>query len=118
MAIAPLNEFKSKFVNLTDTEEEILVVPVSVAVIVLDARAINITTIDPYLDPYNALLTVRVEKADGSDAILVPSMEIPPNDSLEFISGKFVMEEGDMLYAKADASNRLQLVLSYLETSA
>ncbi len=118
MAIAPLNEFKSKFIDLTNLEQEILEVPISVATIVLDARAINITGIDPNLDPYVARLTVRVVKESGNDVLLVPDMEIPPNDSLEFISGKFVMEEGDTLYAKADDMNRLQLAISYLETSA
>lgn len=118
MAIAPLNEFKSRFVDLTNLEQEILVVPISVATIVLDARAINITGIEPNPDPYPSTLIVRVVKEGGNDALLVPNMEIPPNDSLEFISGKFVMEEGDALYAKADDVNRLQLVISYLETSA
>jgi hypothetical protein len=91
---------------------------VSIATIILDARATNITGIDPNLDLYNGYLTVYVIKDNGDRALIVPQMEIPPNDSLEFIRGKFVLEEGDALYAKADEMDRLQLIISYLETSA
>ncbi len=118
MAIAPLNEFKSKCLDLTDEFQDILVVPVSVATIVLDARAINITGIDPFPVAVNSYLTVTLSKAESNEIIIVPEMEIPPNDCLEFISGKFIMEEGDTLSVKADAGNKLQLSISYLETSA
>jgi hypothetical protein len=118
MAIAPLNEFKSKSIELTQIFQDILLVPVSVATIVLDARAINITGIEPYPTALNGYLTVILEKSEGGESIVVPQMEIPPHDSLEFISGKFVMEEGDTLRAKANDVERLQLLISYLETSA
>jgi hypothetical protein len=119
MAIAPLNEFKSKSFNLTTSRQLILEVPVSVAAIILDARAVNITGIEPNPVPLNGYLIVTLEKLEEEmETILVPEMEIPPHDSLEFISGKFVMEEGDRLYAEADGDNKLQLLISYLETSA
>lgn len=118
MAIAPLNEFKSKSLDLTSQFQDILVVPISVATIVLDARAINVTGIDPLPVPLNAYLTVKLTKLESNEIILVPEMEIPPNDALGFISGKFIMEEGDTLSAKADDVQKLQLSISYLETSA
>lgn len=118
MAIAPLNEFKSKCFDLTNQDQEIIIVPVSIATIVLDARATNITGIEPNLDTYNGYLTVYVVKDNGDRSLVVPQIEIPPYDSLEFIRGKFVLEEGDALYAKADEVDRLQLIISYLETSA
>lgn len=118
MSIAPLNEFKSRCIDLTNFDQEIIAVPVSIATIVLDARATNITGIEPYPDRYNGYLTVYVIKENGDRGIIVPQMEIPPNDSLEFIKGKFVLQEGDVMYAKADTVERLQLVVSYLETSA
>jgi hypothetical protein len=113
MAIAPLNEFKSKCVNLTTTFEDIIEVPVSVATIILDGRATNITTSGV------GILSVKIIKSiDESEGIVVPDMEIPINDSLQFIEGKFVLEEGDRLLAKANSNNKLQLIVSYLETSA
>jgi hypothetical protein len=119
MAIAPLNEFKSRSFDLTSTRLLILEIPVSVATIVLNARAINITGIEPYPVPIYGSLTVTIEKLEGGvETFVVPEMEIPPHDSLEFINGKFVMEEGDKMYAEADGPNKLQLLISYLETSA
>ena len=119
MAIAPLNEFKSKTVDLTTTFQTVIEVPVSVATIVLDARAVNVTGIDEYNPPFNCNITVKLIKADEEgESIIVPNMEVPYNDALEFISGKFVMQEGDTLSAKASDDNRAKLFISYLETSA
>lgn len=118
MAIAPLNEFKSRCFDLTENFQTIIAVPVSVATIILDARAINITGIEPYPIAFNSYLTVKLIKSESNEALIVPEMEIPPNDSLGFISGKFVMQEGDIISARADGDGRLQLVISYLETSA
>lgn len=118
MAIAPLNEFKSICVDLTTNSQDIIIVPVSIAVIILDARAINVTGMTPNSSSYPSYLTVGLSKSDETEALVVPKIEIPPHDSLQFIEGKFVMQEGDVLYAYAEHSNRLQLIISYLETSA
>lgn len=117
MAIAPLNEFRSRCINLSTTDQTILTIPASIATIVLDARSINVTGLGEEPGEY-AYLDARVVKDNGDQAIIVPHMEIPPNDALEFIKGKFVLEEGDSLLARADGNNKLQLIISYLETSA
>lgn len=119
MAIAPLNEFKSLCFDLTTTPQDVLVVPVSVATIVLDSRIINITGTDG-IPPLKGHATVTLTKGEdpNPDVIVVPNMEIPSNDALIFISGKFVMQEGDTLSVFADVDGTLQLLISYLETSA
>lgn len=120
MAIAPLNEFKSICVDLTDSSQDIITVPVSIATIILDARAVNTTGTPLNPSPESVgFLTVGLLKSDNiNESLVVPEMEIPPHDSLQFIEGKFVMQEGDVLYAFANSSNKLQLIISYLETSA
>lgn len=119
MAIAPLNEFKSKTIDLTTVFQTVIEVPVSVATIVLDARAVNTTGVDEFTPPLNCNVTVKLIKAnEEGESIIVPNMEVPHNDALEFISGKFVMQEGDILSAKASDNDRVKLLISYLETSA
>ena len=110
MAITPLNEFKSLALKVEDNYTLVYETPVSVSTIILVAQAANRSASERTFTAYF--------RKDGQDYFICPDLVVPSNDTLIFIEGKFVLEEGEQLYVKSDADFALELTMSVLETSA
>ena len=59
---------------------------------------------------------VEFTDSDGSTkALLASTMPVPADSSLEVVSGKFVLETGDKIQAKASAASDIEMFVSMLE---
>jgi hypothetical protein len=109
MATLPLNTFRTRTFELTDTNQTIYTTPAGLTTIVLGAQASNIGVV-----PATVTFTLR---KNNVDFIMLNAFEIPPNDAAEMTTGKLVIEEGASVSAVASANSIINLVLSILETS-
>jgi hypothetical protein len=109
MATLPLNTFRTRTFELTNTNQTIYTTPAGLTTIVLGAQASNIGSV-----PATVTFTLR---KNNVDFIMLNAFEIPPNDAAEMTTGKLVIEEGASVSAVASANSIINLVLSILETS-
>lgn len=105
----PLNTFKTKALELTETEQTVYLTPLGLTTIVLGAQASNITE-----NPVTITFTLR---KNDEDFIMLKEFTIPPNDAAEVTTGKLVIEQGSSVKAVVSSNNSVNLVLSILETS-
>jgi len=108
-ATLPLNSFKTKAFELTDTTQTIYTTPEGVTTIVLGAQATNIGA-----SPVTVKFTLV---KNATEFVMLKDFEIPVNDACEVTTGKLVIESGASVTASAGANNCVNLVLSILETS-
>jgi len=108
-ATLPLNSFKTKAFELTDTTQTIYTTPDGVTTIVLGAQATNIGA-----TPVTVKFTLV---KNATEFVMLKDFEIPVNDACEVTTGKLVIESGASVTASAGANNCVNLVLSILETS-
>ena len=105
----PLNTFRTKAYQLTNTEQVLYTTPIGITTIVLGAQASNISV---------APITITFTLVKNSvDYIMLNAFEIPPNDSADVTTGKLVIEEGSSVKAFASQNNSCNIILSVLETS-
>ena len=111
MAVAdvPLNIFRTRAVELTTQEQTIYSGPSDYTGIILGAQVSNISD-----EP--ATITFTLRKND-IDYVMLNAFTVPANDAAEATTGKLVVEQGSVIKAFASDNNRLNLVLSLLETS-
>lgn len=119
---APINVFKSFTKDLTTTtialdEDNTLVytAPGNNTAIVLMAQIANTGS-----DTTNATFSlIKVDPLTSATTItpLVSEFPIPKNDSLDVLSGKLIVEEGQQLHANiVDAGNPASITISVLES--
>lgn len=107
MAVA-LNNFRSAFANLTSTTANIYTPPLGYATVVLMAQISN-----------NGANTIQVTAGvnrGGNFTALVTDAKVPAKDSYSVLSGRLILNYGDILQFKSSDNTSAQLVLSYLET--
>lgn len=112
-SISPLNEFKSLQYDLTTTPTIIYTVPIAIATIVLKIQVANISS---NLNNIGKVTCSHVR--DGKRTRVIYQGPVLPNDYSIISDGKLVMQEGDSLEVNADINDRLEMIVSYLETSA
>ena len=56
-------------------------------------------------------------RRDGTDVPLISEVPIPPNDTVNLLSGKLVLETGDSLVTNGSNATNLKFLTSILETS-
>jgi len=105
----PLNVFRTRAVELTTQEQTIYGVTEAYTGIILGAQVSNISN-----EP--ATVTFVLRKND-IDYIMLNGFTVPANDAAEATTGKLVVEQGSTIKAFSSHNNRLNLVLSLLETS-
>jgi len=105
----PLNQFKTRAVELTDQEQTIYSVTATYTGIILGAQVTNIST-----EPADVTFILR---KNDIDYVMLNAFTVPPNDAAEATTGKLVVEEGSTLKAFASHNDRLNIVLSLLESS-
>jgi hypothetical protein len=112
-SIAPLNEFKSLPYDVTITPTIIYTTPIAVATIVLKIQVANVST-----DPENiSKVTVSHVRASNRTRIVFQG-PVLANDFSIISDGKLVLQEGDSLEVASDTNGTLEMIVSYLETSA
>lgn len=112
-SIAPLNEFKSLPYDVTTTEEIIYTTPIAISTIVLKIQVANVST-----DPTNvSKITVSHVRANKRTRVIYEG-PVLANDFSIVSDGKFVLQEGDSIEVSGSSNNALELIMSYLETSA
>jgi len=92
MAVAPLNKFLTFSVPIVPGEQTIYSAPVGVSAIVLRAQVANVAKGETY--PTVTVTHRRKTNKTGNtrDIRIVKNTEIPPEDALIVIDGRFVLE--------------------------
>lgn len=112
-SIAPLNEFKSLPYDITTTPTTVYTTPIAIATIVLKIQVSNVST-----DPTN-VSKVTVSHVRGTKKTrVVFEGPVLANDFSIISDGKLVLQEGDSIEVSANSNDTLEMIMSYLETSA
>jgi len=114
MAAVALNTFKTVRHLVTDSNVGIYTSPIGVASIILFAQATNVSSDDEvkfvsfsHARPGDDPLTFEIIK-DGP---------VIPNDALNLLNGRLVLETGDELVLSGDTTGDVKVVVSILETA-
>lgn len=112
MAVVALNTFKTIRIGLTTSNVGIYTCPIGVATIILLAQVTNVST-----DNNTYSVTASHSRA-STDFKFANGLVIPPNDSANLLpDGKLVLETNDIIKFSANQINKLELILSVLETA-
>jgi len=106
--LVPLNTFKSTTVSVGTSDTLVYQTGFGVSTVVLLAQFVNTEA---------ATGNVSANLVRGSTTTeLIKNFEVPGYDAGSFLTGRLVLEEGDILNVKADNAN-FKFVFSYLETA-
>lgn len=106
----PLNSFKTTTANVTTSSTTVYTTPAGVTTVVLLAQVSNIDASES--------VSISANHIRGSNLTsIVKNTVIPTTDATNLLLGKLILQTGDSLSIIADANNRAQLLLSYLETA-
>jgi hypothetical protein len=105
---AALNNFKSTLANITTTTANVYTPPVGYATVVLMAQVSNngSDTIQ---------ITADINRA-GNNTSLINGASVPTHDAISVLTGRLILNVGDVLQFTSSDDTSAQLVLSYLET--
>ena len=105
-----LNNFRTITANLTSSIANVYTAPTGYSTVVLLAQVSNLT---------GGILTVsgNIHKSTGNNVSLVKNASLPPNDAINLVGGRLILQTGDSFAAGANVTDSSQLVLSVLETS-
>jgi hypothetical protein len=107
---SPLNTFRTITAELSTTTDTIYTAPANVTSIVLMAQAANITS-------NSAEVTfLHSNPVANTETELVKNYLIPGNDASSLITGKLVIETGNLLKGSCSANTTVKMTLSVLET--
>ena len=109
MAITPLNEFKNISHDVTTSNVGIYTAPIAVTSIILNTQVANVSQ--------SVGFVTCTHVRDSKITHIIKGAEVPINDSLVIITGKFVMEEGDQFFVRGNSNGTMELLMSVLETS-
>ena len=107
----PLNTFRLVAVPLISGSNTIYQqITNNISAIILSAQITNISEADQRV-------TVQIEKSGSLPVTLLKNAVIPPEESLNPLAGKVVLEKTDKLLFIAESSGSLEAVLSVLENA-
>lgn len=107
----PLNKFRLLAKTLNSGSNLIYSQSLNVSTIVLSAQVTNVTSSMQLIDVY------VVKSGSLNRATVLHSGSIPPNESLNPLAGKLVLEQYDSMYIQTANSGSLETVLSVLENA-
>ncbi len=111
MAQIPLNRFKTIRHDITTVNSGIYTCPTGVATIIILSQVTNISTSISSVTAYHS-------RSSGGDFKISNQVSIPPNDSYSIVvDGRLVLESGDIFKIQSSEDNKLNIVLSVLETA-
>jgi len=105
---AALNNFRSTLVDLTSVTGNVYTPPLGYATVVLMAQVSN-----------NGANTIQISSGilrNSNYTSLINEASIPANDSFSVLTGRLILNFGDILQFTSSDDTSAQLVLSYLET--
>jgi len=105
----PLNNFRTVTAVLTQIESTLYTTPANLTTIVLGAQCANVTT--------SSATVTFVYSKNGVDTELLKDFVVPPNDAVNIVSGKLVLETGSVVKALTGTDQSCKVTLSILETS-
>jgi len=113
MAAIALNKFRTLRVGITTTLEAIYTCPIGVATVVILSQVTNVS------DGVYTVTAVHSRDSEGiADYKFANDVKVPPNDSVSLITdGRLVLETNDVLKIQANSNDKLELILSILETA-
>lgn len=112
-SIAPLNEFKSETHNLTQIPTIVYTTPIAIATIVLKIQIANISNVSTDVG-----LVTCSHVRDGKRTRVIYKGPVLANDFSVISDGKLVLQEGDSIEISGENSGQLEMIMSFLETSA
>lgn len=117
MAAVALNTFKTIRHLLTTNSVGIYTSPIGVASIILYAQAVHVAPDDsPRLVTFTH--SRPLDPDDGIvDFEIIKQGPVIPNDALNLLSGRLVLETGDELKLSGNTSGDVKVVISILETA-
>ena len=117
MAAVALNTFKTIRHLVTDTSVGIYTSPIGVASIILYAQAVHVA--DDEAVKFVTLTHSRPLIPDDGvvDFEIIKAGPVIPNDALNLLSGRLVLETGDELKLSGDTTGDVKVVISILETA-
>jgi len=114
MAAVPLNKFRTIRTKLTTNLTGIYTCPIGVSAIITLCNATNVSS-GVALSTY----TITGIHSRGTSGFNFANGEpIPPNDSMNlFPDGRLALETNDVLYFSSNSNDKLDLIISILETA-
>lgn len=107
----PLNKFRLITKALNSGSNLIYSSSLDIAAILLSTQITNVTS-------SNQIVSVQIQKSGSYGYVmLLNSGSVPPNESLNPLSGKIVLEKYDGFYMNTPNSGSLHVVLSVLENA-
>ena len=105
---AALNNFRTTLADITTTTANVYTPPIGYSTVVLMAQISNIGagTIQISAGVYRT----------GNYTSLVKESSVPINDAATVLTGRLILNYGDILQFTSSDNTSAQLVLSYLET--
>lgn len=115
MAAIPLNKFLTIRKKATTNLVGVYTCPVGAAAIITLCQVTNVSE-GSELGTYK-IVGIH-SRVDGGGFKFANNEEIPPNDSSNlFPDGRLAMETNDVLYFSSDSNDKLDIILSILETA-
>lgn len=106
--MANLNSFKNVTANLNTTGATLYTAPITSTSIVLMGQVTNVTTSPETVTFHLDTVTSNTE--------LVYNLVVPPNDAVNVLTGKLVLQNSHSVFASSGSNNSLKMTLSVLET--
>ena len=110
MAALPLNNFKTITAIVGTTTATPYTCPVGFKAVFLMGQVTNIGIDDHEI--------TFLHSRESTDTEIVYNYSIPPNDTLNLLTGKLVLETGDSIKIVGNSPTDLKFLASILETSA
>lgn len=103
-----LNKFQTVLANVTSTTANVYTPPTGYATVVLMAQVSN---------SGNASIQITANiLRSGNTTCLINGATVPPADAASLLTGRLILNVGDVFQIKSTDDTSGQLVLSYLET--
>lgn len=115
MAVVALNKFLTVRLKATTEVVGIYTCPIGVASIITLCQATNVSE---GVDAGTYNITGIHSRTDGGAFKFANKEQIPVNDSMNlFPDGRLAMETNDVLYFNSNSNNKIDIILSILETA-
>jgi len=115
MAVVALNKFLTLRLKATTEVVGIYTCPIGVASIITLCQATNVSE---GVDAGTYNITGIHSRTDGGAFKFANKEQIPVNDSMNlFPDGRLAMETNDVLYFNSNSNNKIDIILSILETA-
>ena len=111
MAQVALNKFLTIRSSITTDNVGIYTAPTGVASIVLLAQVSNVGT------GTSTNSVTAAHSRSNVDFRVIKDGPVPANDALSLISGRLILETGDVFKVQGSANNTMEIVLSVLESA-